>query len=69
MKLKKDELKRQGKINTEVGEITEDDMISAFGVTKDHMLKASESWKRRKHQKFGEIFSMTSEELRTSKVW
>ena len=31
-----------GKISTEVSEIMEDDMINAFGVTKDHMLKAAE---------------------------
>ena len=41
MKLKKEELRKQGKINTEVSEITKDDMINAFGVTKDHMLKAA----------------------------
>ena len=42
MKLKKEELRKQGKISTsEVSEITEDDMISAFGVTKYHMLKAA----------------------------
>ena len=42
MQLKKEELKNQGKIDTEVSEITEDDMISTFGVTKDHMLKTAE---------------------------
>ena len=42
MQLKKEELKKKGKVKTEVSEITEDDMISAFGVTKDHMLKAAE---------------------------
>ena len=42
MQLKKKELKKQGMVNTELSEITEDDMISAFGVTKDHMLKAAE---------------------------
>ena len=42
MKLKKEELRNKGKISTEVSEITEDDMINAFGVTKDHMLKAAE---------------------------
>ena len=42
MQLKKEELKKQGKIDTEVSKITEDNMISTFGVTKDHMLKAAE---------------------------
>ena len=41
MKLKKEELMKQGKINTEVSEITEDDMINTFGVTKGHMLKVA----------------------------
>ena len=39
MKLKKDELKRQGKINVEVSDVTEENLIKAFGVTKDHMSK------------------------------
>ena len=42
MQLKKEELKKEGKVETEVSEITEDDMISIFGVTTDHMLKADE---------------------------
>ena len=42
MKLKREELKKQGTINSEISEITEEDMISTFGVTKDHMLKAAE---------------------------
>ena len=42
MKLKKDELKRQGKVNAEVSEVTKEDFINMFGVTKDHMLKAAE---------------------------
>ena len=42
MQLRKEELKKPGKINTEVSEITKYDMISTFGVTKDHMLKVAE---------------------------
>ena len=37
MRLKKEELKRQGKVNVEVSEVTEEDLIDAFGVTKDQM--------------------------------
>ena len=42
MRLKKEELKRQGKVNAEVSEVTEEDVIGAFGVTKDQLLKAAE---------------------------
>ena len=42
MKLKKEELKKQGGASTEVNEITEEDLIEAFGVTKNQMLKAAE---------------------------
>ena len=41
MKLKKDELKKQGKVNAEVSDVTEENLIEAFGVTKDHMSKAA----------------------------
>ena len=41
MKLKREELKQQGTINSEVSEITGEDIISAFGVTNDFMLKAA----------------------------
>ena len=33
--------KKQGKVETEVSEVTEDDVISTFGVTKDQMLEAA----------------------------
>ena len=42
MKLKKDELKKQGKVNVEVSEVTEENFIEAFGVIKDHMTKAAQ---------------------------
>ena len=42
MKLKKDELKKEGKVNAEVSEVTEENLIEAFGVTKAHMSKAAE---------------------------
>ena len=35
-------MKKQGKSSTQVNEITERDMIQAFGVTKDQMEKAAE---------------------------
>ena len=39
MKIKREELKKQDKSSTQVNEITERDMIQAFGVTKDQMEK------------------------------
>ena len=41
MQLRKKELKKQGKVEAEVSEVMEEDIISAFGVTKDHMLEAA----------------------------
>ena len=41
IKLRK-ELKNQGKVDAEVSEVTKEDIIGTFGVTKDHMLKAAE---------------------------
>ena len=35
-------MKKQGKTSTQVNEITEGDMIQAFGVTEDQMQKAAE---------------------------
>ena len=35
MKLRREELKKQGKVHTEMSEITEGDMVHAFGVTED----------------------------------
>lgn len=37
MKLKKDKLKKQGKVNAEVSKVTKENLIEAFGVTKDHV--------------------------------
>ena len=63
MQLKREELKKQGKIDTEVSKITEDNMISTFEVTKDHMLKAVEILgKEENTEEFGEIFSLTIKE-------
>ena len=53
MRFKKDELNKQGKTNTEMSEITEYDMISAFGVTKDYMLKAAEILGKEENKKLG----------------
>ena len=41
MKLRKEELKKQGKVQAKVSEVTEEDVAKAFGVTKDHMLEAT----------------------------
>ena len=42
MRLKKDELKNKGKVETEVSEITKGELVEAFGVTKDQMVRAAE---------------------------
>ena len=41
MQLKKEELKKQGKVNAEVSEVTEEDIINAFGVTNAHMMETA----------------------------
>ena len=41
MQLRKEELKKQGKVEAEVSEVTEESVISTFGVTKDYMLEAA----------------------------
>ena len=41
MKLKKEELRKQEKVEVEVSEVTEEDVAKVFGVTKDHMLEAA----------------------------
>ena len=54
MQLKKEELKKQGKVEAEFSEITEEDIINAFGVTKDHMLEAAKMLEaERKTKKLG----------------
>ena len=40
MKLKRVELKKQGKSSNQVNEITESNLIQAFGVTEDQMEKS-----------------------------
>ena len=41
MKLKQEELRKQERNSTQVNEITEGDLIQAFGVTEDQMEKAA----------------------------
>ena len=41
MKLRKEELKKQGEVEAEVSKVTEEDIAKAFGVTKDHILEAT----------------------------
>ena len=54
MKIKREELKKQGKSSAQVNEITERDMIQAFGVTEDQMEKAAEILgKDEKNEKLG----------------
>ena len=40
MKLRKEELKKQGKAQMEVSEIREEDLVEAFGISKDQMVRA-----------------------------
>ena len=42
MKLRKEELKKQGKAQMEVSEIREEDLVEAFGISKDQMVRAAE---------------------------
>ena len=51
MKLKREELKKQSTDNHQVNELTEGDLIQAFGVTKDQMEKAAEILNRDKGSK------------------
>ena len=41
MKLKNERLKKEGKMDAKVNELTEESLFNAFGVTKDHMLEAA----------------------------
>ena len=41
MKLRKEELQKQGRVDTEVSQVTKEDVIGTFGVTKDHILTAA----------------------------
>ena len=41
MKLRKEEIKKQGKVEAEVSKVTEEDVAKVFGVTRDHMLEAT----------------------------
>ena len=41
MQLIKEEFKKQGKVGAEISKVMEEDIINAFGVTKDHMLEAA----------------------------
>ena len=41
MKLKREELKKQGRSSNQVNELTKSNLIQAFGVTEDQMEKAA----------------------------
>ena len=51
MWLKRDEQKNKGKMETEVNEITEGELVDAFGVTKDQMVRAAEILAKDKNTK------------------
>ena len=42
MRMKREELKNKGKIETEVSKITKGELVDAFGVSKDQMVRAAE---------------------------
>lgn len=51
MKLKNERLKKEGKMDAKVNELTEESLFNAFGVTKDHMLNAAEILAKEKNTK------------------
>ena len=56
MKLRREELKKQGIAQTEVSEISEGDLVEAFGITKNQMVRAAEILHQgREHQKSGDL--------------
>ena len=66
MKIRKEELKKQGKTSTKVNEITEGDMIQAFGVTEDQMQKTAEILgKDENSKKLGKFIILTSKRVWT----
>ena len=57
----KEELKKQGKVEAEVSEVTGEDVAKAFGVTKDHMLEAEKILQAEETtENSGKLFSMTT---------
>ena len=64
MKLKGEELKRQGRSSNQVNELTESNLIEAFGVTEDQMEKAALILDRsEKKTKIWKFVGLTSKEL------
>ena len=64
MKLKREELKKQGRSSNQVNEITEGDLIQAFSVTEDQMEKAATILSRNEGtKKSGKFISLTSKRL------
>ena len=62
MKLRKKELKKQGKAQTEVSEIREEDLVEAFGIFKDQMVRAAEILAKDKNaKKIGGLVIMTTQ--------
>ena len=56
MKLRREELKKQGIAQTEVSEISEGDLVEAFGITKNQMTRAAEILAKDKNtEKLGDL--------------
>ena len=65
MELRKEELKKQGKVEAEVSKVTKEDVAKTFGVTKDHMLEAAKILQAEENTK---ILGDTSAQL-TCSLW
>ena len=66
MKLRREELKKQGIAQTEVSEISEGDLVEAFGITKNQMTRAAEILtKDEEHQKIRRLVILTSKGIWT----
>ena len=64
MKLKREELKKQGRGSNQVNKITENNFIQAFSVTEDQMEKAASMLSRSENtKKIRKFVSLTSKEL------
>ena len=59
MKLRKEELKRQGKPQMEVNEIGEEDLVEAFGISKDQMVRAAEILAKDENTEKSRLVSLT----------
>ena len=73
MKLRKEELKKQGKVEAEDSEVTEDDVAKAFGVTKTTCWRLQRFYKLKKIPKNQETlqhdYLLITDQQTMVKVW